>query len=93
MAILLGLSASAQAMTKTQACKQIGEMGRAVMDAKNSGVPMSLALDIVNQQSRTSGLNRSQTDYMAGIVAIAYETEVSSRVYKQAVYENCLVYL
>ena len=92
-AMLIGFTFSAQATTKTQACMDIGEMGRAVMDAKNAGVPISMALDIVNAQSRKSGLNRSETNYMAGIVAIAYESNVSSRAFKQAVYENCLVYL
>ena len=90
MAILIGFSASANAMTKTQACKAVEYMGEQVVEFKNLGGTYSQAIAI--SEPSFAGLSQKDKNYFVGVVAIAFETNLSPKAYGDAVYLNCLTH-
>ena len=91
IAILAGLSASAQAMTKTQACQMVEIMGVEVMKFKQVGGTLNQAVQIM--KPNLVGLPVSDQNYLMGVIAIAFESTLTPRSYGKAVYSNCLTHL
>ena len=90
VAILVGLSTSAQAMTKTQACQHIEMMGVEVMKFKQVGGTLNQAIAIM--EPNLVGLPVSDQTYLAGVIAVAFESTMSPKSYGRAVYSNCLTH-
>jgi hypothetical protein len=86
MAILLGLSASAQAVPKSEYCGMMGEMASQLISSKAT-VPLSTAIALVESVGFTGDFNA----YALGVVAIAYDTDLSATEYGQAVVLNCML--
>ena len=91
IAILIGFSATAQAMTKTQACQMVELMGVEVMKFKQAGGTLDLAVQIM--EPNLVGLTVSHQTYLAGVIAVAFESNMSPNSYGKAVYSNCLTHL
>ena len=91
MALLAGLSTSAQAMTKTQACQMVEIMGVEVMKFKQVGGTLNQAIQIM--EPNLVGLTVSHQTYLAGVIAVAFESNMSPNSYGRAVYSNCLTHL
>lgn len=91
IAIMAGLSTSAQAMTKTQACQMVELMGVEVMKFKQAGGTLDLAVQIM--EPNLKGLTVSHQRYLAGVIAVAFDSNMSPNSYGRAVYSNCLTHL
>ncbi len=90
MAVLVGLSVPAQAMTKTQACQHIEMMGVEVMKFKQVGGTLNQAISIM--EPNLVGLTVSDQTYLAGVIAVAFESNMSPKSYGRAVFSNCLTH-
>ena len=89
LAIMIGLMGSAQAMSKADACQNVSKLAEAVMEVK-SQITQAQAIQLSKEQLSGTGLTYSQENYLIGVVAIAYETNLSPRSYGTAVYANCM---
>jgi|TARA_B110000977_G_C10775852_1_gene376564 hypothetical protein len=85
IAILIGLSTSAQAVSKSQFCSMMGQMASQLVSSKTT-VPLSRAITLVESVGFTGDFK----SYAYGVVAIAYDTDLSASQYSQAVTLNCL---
>jgi|TARA_B100001093_G_C26304235_1_gene790743 hypothetical protein len=88
IAILAGLSISAQATTKTQACQSVEYLAVSVMEFKQVGGNLDQAIQIM--QPNLVGLSTADQNYMMGVIAIAFESTMAPKSYGKAVYSNCL---
>ena len=90
IAILIGFSTSANAITKSQACKEVEKMSVELIKFKQSGGTFKMAMDIM--EPNFAGLSQKDKNYFVGVIAIGFETTLSPRSYGEAVYSNCLVH-
>ncbi len=91
IAILIGFSATAQAMTKAQTCQMVEYMGVEVMKFKKAGGTLNQAISIM--EPNLVGLKVSDQTYLTGVIAVAFESNMSPNSYGKAVYSNCLKHL
>ena len=74
---------------ETSFCFTMAEMGESVIDAKESGVPLSTLLGIASESINDNNLDSNSADLMYKIVTIGYDTTLSASEYKELVFEIC----
>ena len=85
-AVLIGLSMPAQADSKSEYCGVMGEMATQLVASRDT-VPLSTAIGLVDGVGFTGDFK----SYALGVVAIAYDTDLSAWDYGQAVALNCMM--